>query len=206
MIQDPHFWKRFSTAVHQDEAIKEEMAGSPDLKHSYVPSISSAPMSPDFPPSAAPSMHNLLAQPAPVALRKEEIWQREFESEKQALAQHTQRPCKKPSKLKKSASRASTRPLLHKQQQPSLTFSLRRPSIPGLRSPSCLSLSGRPKTVFKTWTTCEANPIHSTSWLESQNKKSRHRTWMCWAFWLSMIVLVAGVVVTVLVLRAHGII
>jgi hypothetical protein len=207
MVQDPNFWRRFSLAVHQDEALRSELAqSSPDLKHSYVPSLSSAPMLPTYAPSALSSMHNLLASPVRAALRPEEIWQHEFESEKAAREeQHVQ--VRRPAKLKKSASRASTRPLLHKRNQVSVTISLHAPVIPGLRSPSCLSLSGRPKTLFKTWTTCTANPVaNRASWLESQQKKSRHRTWICWAFWLSMIALVAGVVVAVLVLRAHGII
>ncbi|KAF2737701.1 hypothetical protein EJ04DRAFT_510135, partial [Polyplosphaeria fusca] len=46
---------------------------------------------------------------------------------------------------------------------------------------------------------------HSDSWLESQLKKKKQRTWMCWAFWLVFAILVAGVVVTILLLKSKGI-
>ncbi|KAH3978174.1 hypothetical protein HBI81_026150 [Parastagonospora nodorum] len=46
---------------------------------------------------------------------------------------------------------------------------------------------------------------HSGSWLASQKKKSRQRTWLCWCFWLGLMGLVAGVVTAVLILRREGI-
>jgi hypothetical protein len=228
MVQDPNFWRRFSVAVHQDDLEKEQVPGN--LKHSYVPSNpSTAPMSPTsqchlspaFPASPIASISMSLSAPTQPALRQEEIWQAEFEAEK---AQERERerereqeraPPRKPSKLKKSASRASTRPLLRKIS----TKHARVPSFPdlerprslrldfsGLRSPSALSLSGRPRTLFKTWTTITANPVCRDSWLAGQKKKSRQRTWICWCFWLCVLALVAGVVVAVLVLKAHDII
>lgn len=263
MVQDPNFWRRFSVAVHQDDLSKEQAANRPDLKHSYVyPSTStctSAPLSPTsqchlspaFPASPVTSMSIMSAStPALATLRREEVWQAEIEAEKAAerereAEQHRQRQqqqrkasesnIRRPSKLKKSASRASTRPLLRRTtrtsislspngeddnnddekfphpppappRRPSFPTSLRRPSLPGFRSPSALSLSGRPRSAFKTWTTITANPNSRDSWLEGQKKKRRQRTWICWCFWLCVFALVAGVVVAVVVLRAHGII
>ncbi|KAF2010615.1 hypothetical protein BU24DRAFT_61806 [Aaosphaeria arxii CBS 175.79] len=61
--RDPNFWRRFSTAVHQEEAAQIEAAQRPDLKHSYVypsdspcnsPSIAS-PSS--FPPASPDSTY-----------------------------------------------------------------------------------------------------------------------------------------------------
>ena len=69
-----------------------------------------------------------------------------------------------------------------------------------------LSLSGRPKQSFRFWTTITADASHSDSWLESQNKKSRQRTYMCWVFWMMFLVVVVGAIVTVLILRGKGII
>jgi hypothetical protein len=234
VIQDPNFWRRFSTAVHQDDFAKDHQ----DLKHSYVdPSpASSAPMSPSsqcqlFVPSSPVLARSGVVSMPPSALRREQIWQAEIEAERRGSAVEMRQKEKVPSKLKKSASRASTRPLLHQRnkssvhwpsslQSPTLdlstpspafhTTTLTRPPslLAGLRSPSSLSLSGRPRTLFKTWTTITgpANVCpHSESWLAGQKKKSRQRTWICWCFWLGLIALVAGVVVAVLVLRSHGI-
>ncbi|KAF2787441.1 hypothetical protein K505DRAFT_126704 [Melanomma pulvis-pyrius CBS 109.77] len=47
---------------------------------------------------------------------------------------------------------------------------------------------------------------HSDSWLESQRKKKRQRTWICWVFWLSLAGLITGIVVCVLLLKARKII
>jgi len=46
---------------------------------------------------------------------------------------------------------------------------------------------------------------HSDSWLVSQRRKARQRTWMCWLFWTGILTLVAAVVVTILVLKARRI-
>jgi hypothetical protein len=255
-IQDPNFWKRFSTAVHNSDLAKD---GHPDLKHSYVPSApSSAPMSPTsqshlFSPAASVSNLRVVSCPPPAllgtrsdsanGLRREEVWQAEFDTqrrEKHEMEERSSsrpRPVRQPSKLKKSASRASTRPLLsHRRQSSSIHFassshntptlkqttisqtSLPRPNsiLHSLRSPSSLSLSGRPRTLFKTWTTITGNAAahsnsntdggyNSDSWLESQQRKKRQRTWICWCFWLGLIALVAGVVVAILVLRKYDI-
>ncbi|KAF3039737.1 hypothetical protein E8E12_006448 [Didymella heteroderae] len=77
-----------------------------------------------------------------------------------------------------------------------------------------ISLSGRPKSAFRFWTTITAGDvenetnagIRNDSWLESQQRKARQRAWMCWAFWGVFLVVVVGAVVAVLVLRGKGII
>jgi hypothetical protein len=260
MVQDPNFWRRFSLAVHQDDLSKSPEHG--DLKHSYV-----APQHPSSAPLSPTSQHNLLSSPAlspamsqfptlapahTVPLRPEEIWQSEFEAEKQM--QREQEAMRAPQKkrggkLQKSASRASKRPLLDRSsstlsRNTSFTFPARSPSqthqktvtidisslpqttqttpmsplqrppsalslsrpLSFLRNPSTLSLSGRRGTVFKTWTEITANPESSDSWLAGQKKKSKQRAWLCGCFWLGVIVLVAGVVVAVLILKRNGII
>jgi hypothetical protein len=77
-----------------------------------------------------------------------------------------------------------------------------------------ISLSGRPKSAFRFWTTITAGDIsdetnagiRNDSWLESQQRKARQRAWMCWLFWGIFLLLVVGAVVTVLVLREKNII
>lgn len=77
-----------------------------------------------------------------------------------------------------------------------------------------ISLSGRPKSAFRFWTTITAGDvanetnagIRNDSWLESQQRKARQRAWMCWAFWGVFLVVVVGAVVAVLVLRDRAII
>ncbi|KAF3051269.1 hypothetical protein E8E11_010589 [Didymella keratinophila] len=77
-----------------------------------------------------------------------------------------------------------------------------------------ISLSGRPKSAFRFWTTITAGDIsdetnagiRNDSWLEGQRRKARQRAWMCWAFWGVFLLLVVGAVVTVLLLREKNII
>ncbi|CAO2649959.1 Nn.00g012510.m01.CDS01 [Neocucurbitaria sp. VM-36] len=250
MVRDPNFWRRFSIAVHQDDAAKEEMTKRPNLKHSYVPSFSSVSRSPPLasPTSqshlspAFPPMAVLPSAPSPTRPSTTKPWpektpsrqQQEVSSQPQPLP-----PKRRRSRLQKTP---STRPLLRPalpQQQPQsqqpeplatttttttttttlppasqqprrpssrhLTFHPHRhPTTPG--STLSLSLSGRPHSSFRFWTTITADPSHRDSWLESQKKKRRQRTWICWCFWLGLGVLVAGVVVTLVVLRGRGII
>ncbi|KNG44028.1 hypothetical protein DDE82_005668 [Stemphylium lycopersici] len=98
------------------------------------------------------------------------------------------------------------------QQQEEETNPLPRPFFrtPNLStlslSRSLAPLSGRPASRFKFVTTITADAPHRDSWLARQKKKERHRTWICWAFWTVFLLLIAGVVVTVLVLKAHEII
>ncbi|KAF2662036.1 hypothetical protein K491DRAFT_687020 [Lophiostoma macrostomum CBS 122681] len=47
---------------------------------------------------------------------------------------------------------------------------------------------------------------HSESWLEEQQRKKSKRTCMCWGFWLVFFAFVAGIVVTILLLKSKGII
>ncbi|KAL5411903.1 hypothetical protein PMIN04_010059 [Paraphaeosphaeria minitans] len=47
---------------------------------------------------------------------------------------------------------------------------------------------------------------HSDSWLEGQRRKRRHRAWVCWTFWICLLLLVGGAVTAVLVLKSKGII
>lgn len=117
---------------------------------------------------------------------------------------------------------AATSPQYHKKAAPSSSASSSAniyldplvlpasPSRPFFRAPNLstlsLSLSGRPTSRFKFVTTITADASHRDSWLVRQKKKERQRTWLCWAFWLVFLVLVAGVVVMVLVLRAKHII
>ncbi|KAH7092531.1 hypothetical protein FB567DRAFT_576891 [Paraphoma chrysanthemicola] len=240
MVNDPNFWKRFSVAVHEDEAAKKEMADRSDLKHSYVTSSSFS--SSASPPVLSPIDLSFVLAPAPAALpspgRRKEIWERDSWGPPPASREGNRdkngevakdlvsaKPKRQPSKLQKSYSTRSTTRLLPASQQtqqqplppatpstPAPTKQQHSPKPPpsprhprSFRCPSSLSLSGRPRH-FKTWTTITANPSHRASWLESQKKKSRQRTWICWVFWLVLMLVVAGVVVTVLVLKSHHII
>jgi hypothetical protein len=205
MVADPNFWRRFSVAVHQADAEKDSLTTQPQMKHSYVHSISSLtsahiPQSPTSESHLSPALSPITSifqhVPSPLAAHA-------------PRAKQQRRPppaYPPPSKLRKSMSTRSTHPLL-----PTTSHS-KRPSTSllniSLRSPSCLSLSGRPGAQFRTWTTVTggANACGSDSWLSAQNRKARQRTWLCWLFWLCALVLVAGVVVAVVILRAHGII
>ncbi|KAF2247351.1 hypothetical protein BU26DRAFT_506606 [Trematosphaeria pertusa] len=203
-VRDPMFWKRFSVAVHQEEAAKEEQASRPELKHSYVNSLSTSELpSPIATPTSqshlSPAFGSFQPQPlSPVAMRP-------LSPETAALAQPTAPATPTtPRRLTKSPS------VKAKPRQPK---SPRRPSLahnPFARhhnsSQLTLGLSGRPQSRFKFWTSVTADPSNRDSWLESQRKKKRQRTYMCWAFWLCFFALVAGVVVCVLLLKAKKII
>ncbi|KAA8621373.1 hypothetical protein PtrSN002B_005909 [Pyrenophora tritici-repentis] len=47
---------------------------------------------------------------------------------------------------------------------------------------------------------------NADTWLARQKKKERHRAWLCWAFWGVLALLIVSAVVTVVVLKAHGIV
>jgi hypothetical protein len=51
-----------------------------------------------------------------------------------------------------------------------------------------------------------ADPTNRDSWLEGQRRKRRHRAWVCWTFWICLLLLVGGAVAAVLVLKKEGII
>ncbi|KZM20751.1 uncharacterized protein EKO05_0002652 [Ascochyta rabiei] len=55
MVQDPNFWRRFSVAVHNDEAamlFKDSEHGQKETKHAYVVSLSSPTVSPVATPTS----------------------------------------------------------------------------------------------------------------------------------------------------------
>jgi hypothetical protein len=214
VIRDPDFWRRFSTAVHLDDAAKEELAKRPEMKHSYVDSFPSAQYlaSPALSPVLAPANH-LPVVPKPAVLRAS-LEGRESEDMERPMEME-EKKTSRPNKLSKSPSTASRAPLLprhHSSAPKPLTPSRRKSPLPSLHCPSTLSLTGRPRSQFKSWTVItggvrtQTNLSGRDSWLESQTKKSRQRTWICWCFWIGLLALVAGVVVTVLVLRSKNII
>lgn len=266
MVQDPNFWRRFSVAVHNDEAAilaKDIESGKKETKHAYVVSHSSpldSPttptsqtlLSPAFPP---PAFARPLSAPVPILQRetKPALLQRkshaagektvyftpssaEEEKQPEMIALHklpspsspqTSRfsISPPPSPLKNRISRLRFPLASHPPSQPctplSATFapSTKTPSSPsarwsrikhpnGSRLSLGVSLSGRPKSAFRFWTTISADAAESrdSEWLEGQRRKARQRTWMCWSFWLVFLVLVVGAVVTVVVLRGKGII
>ncbi|OAG02007.1 uncharacterized protein CC84DRAFT_1262037 [Paraphaeosphaeria sporulosa] len=64
-VQDPTFWKRFSIAVHQDDAAKQEMAQHAELKHSYVISLADMPSPTIIRPTS--EAHLLRSHPRPLS-------------------------------------------------------------------------------------------------------------------------------------------
>lgn len=272
MVQDPNFWRRFSVAVHNNEAAqlaKGDGNGSKEIKHAYVVSLSSPAaspvatptsqchLSPAFPPSA-------FTRPlsAPVSSSKMEKAREEaresratsgarsvyFDAEEKPetiplrnlpsflqLAQSSHTPSLPPTprsaqfslekfSSKRASRRASRFRFALSSHPPSLPPTPKSTHFPSGASQSKrssrrftknlnpsrlslgLSLSGRPKHSFRFWTTITADASHSDSWLESQNRKSRQRTYMCWAFWMTFLVVVVGAIVTVLILKGKGII
>lgn len=217
--RDPNFWKRFSIAVHQDDLAKEEMAQRPDLKHSYVPFI----LSPSHSPLGSPTSQSPLSPSIPAS--KSTPFTPTTSS---PLSPSSQRPQRPRTKLQK---KPSTKPLLRPtipsppapaalppSSSPRTRFDTLPPSSPRLPWTSThrhshtnasilsLSLSGRPPSRFKFWTTITADPPRRDSWLIGQKRKARQRTWICWAFWLGLMALVAALVVTLLVLKGRKII
>ncbi|KAG9194421.1 hypothetical protein G6011_04456 [Alternaria panax] len=224
MVRDPQFWKRFSVAVHQDDLEKTIQ----DPKQSYVQSSLSSPShsplgsptsqshpSPAFLPMVQlPSERSSFASspPSPLSgqVRASQI-PREKKQRPRSKLQKTNstkpllRPTvsvqDKPSDRDHDALSPPQRPLCPLPASPSRSF-FRAPNI----STFSLSLSGRPQSRFNFVTTITADASHRDSWLAKQQRKAKHRTWICWCFWTIFLLLVAGVVVTVLVLKAHNII
>ncbi|KAH6883360.1 hypothetical protein BKA58DRAFT_35420 [Alternaria rosae] len=77
---------------------------------------------------------------------------------------------------------------------------------PNLSTLSLSHLSGRPQSRFHFTTTITADASHRDSWLASQQRKAKQRTWICWCFWICFLMLVAGVVVAIIILKQHKII
>lgn len=93
------------------------------------------------------------------------------------------------------------RPRKESEKAPQVLYTRRNNS-----STFTLGLSGRPRSRgFQFWTSVTADPSNRESWLEEQQRKKSKRTCMCWGFWLAVMALVAGIVVTVLLLKAKGI-
>ncbi|EUC28218.1 hypothetical protein COCCADRAFT_109743 [Bipolaris zeicola 26-R-13] len=262
MIRDPQFWKRFSTAVHQDDLEKQLMtAQSP--KHPYVASSSSftpvplslgSPLSqlhfPMSSPGQPPMVHLASLSGSTITSPLSPLSAEISFSDPDDTAKYPAKDKRKSKALRRSTLQKtpSTKPLLrpnfngsniklpptstspssilssptsticspdpspldppprihHRTSSPSSPFRpfFRAPNISALS----LSLSGRPSSRFKFVTTITADASHRDSWLVRQKRKERHRTWICWAFWIGMLLLVAAVVTTVLVLKSRGII
>jgi hypothetical protein len=204
-IQDPNFWHRFSVAVHNDDAEKQ------DLKHSYVISldIPSTLASPTTPSSQRPL--TLESQPPPLSPMSHDAFPL---SPLEPLSPPTSPSSSIPRtpsgrRLKKSPSQHKTKINAKSPKSP------RRPSLAHIHAPFTrhgnasnltIGLSGRPPSRFKFWTNITADPSNRDSWLEGQRRKRRQRTWICWCFWIGFFVLVGGIVAAILVLRSKGII
>lgn len=199
----------------------------PEMKHSYV--ISSSYTSPSIlSPLGSPTSQTPLSRPSAAIVTTTTTTST---TKKVPAKGGREAPVPQPTKPKRTRSRLqktpSTKPLLRpniQQTQPEpypipAHAYLPPPSPPAIppsprRSPyrsihhlSTLSLTGRPPSRFRFWTTITADGAPPRdSWLESQRRKSKQRTWICWSFWIVIILLVTAVVVTILVLRSHGII
>ncbi|KAJ6199452.1 hypothetical protein J3E72DRAFT_186000 [Bipolaris maydis] len=256
MIRDPQFWKRFSTAVHQDDLEKQIMtAQSP--KHPYVASSSSFTPVPLSLGSPLSQIHFPMSSPGqPPMVHLASLSGSTITSSLSPLsaeisfsdADDKSKPPAKSKALRRSTLQKtpSTKPLLRPNftgsniklpptassstsSSPTTTCSPHHspldppprihhrasnppssPFRPFFRAPNIsaisLSLSGRPSSRFKFVTTITADASHRDSWLVRQKRKERHRTWICWAFWIALLLLVAAVVTTVLVLKSRGII
>ncbi|EDU43753.1 hypothetical protein A1F97_02038 [Pyrenophora tritici-repentis] len=287
MIRDPHFWKRFSVAVHKDDLAKEELAKQ-DGKNAYVITstlpfceptplgtpIAQTPMATShLPQSQSPQMSQTTRlrpispiRPFSLVFSSDPITTTTTSTQEKAPpSTPSSKQQKRRSKLHKSP---STKPLLRPEifapiPPPTRTISIKTehtaitsrpgtqrsnatPSIapapfssrPGTRrsnlAPSIrttqqyttsppisparsffrtgnisalsLSLSGRPNSRFNFVTTISADVENSDTWLARQKKKERHRAWLCWAFWGVLALLIVSAVVTVVVLKAHGIV
>lgn len=220
VVRDPNFWRRFSIAVHQDEAAKEEMTKRPDLKHSYVSSPSSpsrTPLASSTPRSPLSLVIPPMALISPVAVHSPLSLPAMPSSPSGRPPRQPQPPKRRRSKLQKTP---STKPLIRPTiqppedapltpPQPAFTSDTRRTSFSRLSfnrqaNSSTLTLTGRP--TYRFWTTITADPSNRNSWLESQRKKRRQRTWICWIFWGCFLLLVAAIVTTLLILRSKKII
>ncbi len=198
-----------------------------DLKHAHVPSPSSlasswqrrsafaSPM--DHSPITSPPMAALspisLSPLRPLTPLSAQFAAHQFSDDK------TFRPSPSPLQLsfppskkrrsEKLSRSASTKPLL----RPSMPEPVASPSQPfypsrrrSFRTSTGLNLTGRPTSHFKFWTTISADPSRRTSWIESQKQKSRQHAWIAWAAVFGLGLVVAGVVVTLLVLKTNNVI
>ncbi|KAK7186783.1 hypothetical protein DPSP01_001132 [Paraphaeosphaeria sporulosa] len=184
-VQDPTFWKRFSIAVHQDDAAKQEMAQHAELKHSYVISLADMPSPTIIRPTS--EAHLLRSHPRPLSPA--------------VLSPHSPTTTHEPSSPSSTSHIKPLKKAYTPQSTKSTPFARH-----GNGSQLTLAFSGRPQSRFKFWTSVTADPTNRDSWLEGQRRKRRHRAWVCWTFWICLLLLVGGAVAAVLVLRSKGII
>ena len=235
VVQDPNFWRRFSTAVHQDDAEKslEAQSGTSSLKHAYVstatntttttpktiPTTTTAartstpctPLSPSFSINSGSPLHrDAVPYPAPAHTHTHPYTPPPPERSSKSMSfisqsiSFTGGPLTGPPSPYKFASSPSS-----PQRRGAKRTSRRISGFTRHVNASSLSfgaLAGRRGSQFRFCTTITADGTSSDSWLVSQKKKQRQRAWMCWAFWITLAAVVAGVVVAVLLLKAKGII
>lgn len=148
-------------------------------------------------PSTPKSTHFALPPPPPLTTPPSHRASKRASRFRFALTSH---PPSQPS-TPKSLSFPSPHPSSSKRTS---RFFTQRPN--GSRLSLGVSLSGRPKSAFRFWTTIEADAPNRDSWLEGERRKARQRAYMCWAFWGGFLVVVVGAIVAVLVLKGKEII
>lgn len=198
VVRDPAFWRRFSVAVHMEEEAQASKTNL-ELKHTYVVSpCTCTEYSKSLPGSGSPESSHTVPTLSSLDL------------EKQPRITHKEL-C--PVCMNGNSDSARTPNLLRKPHPIHKTHRLSLHSLHNLsrrannQSNLTLGLSGRPVSRgFKFWTSIEANPQNSESWLEEQKRKKSKRTCMCWCFWGVLIALVAVVVVVLLLLKGKGVI
>ncbi|KAF9690664.1 hypothetical protein EKO04_011477 [Ascochyta lentis] len=243
MVQDPNFWRRFSVAVHNDEAAmlsKDSEHGQKETKHAYVVSLSSPTaspvatptsqchLSPAFPPMAFTrplSAPTFVSEQDGKEQRKSQAtsgtksvyFDASEDKKPEMIALHHLPSCPQlsfapdshPSTPKSThfpPDTPSSKRASHRASRFRFALSSHPPSLPptpksthfapssppskrgsrrltkltnGSRLSLGVSLSGRPKSSFRFWTTITADPCRRDSWLSSQNRKARQRTYMC---------------------------
>lgn len=213
----PHNTNPRETHSHQDDQAKLQMAQDPSLKHSYVISLAEMP-SPSTASSATPtsqthiinSHHSHHPRPlSPVALLSPQSPTHDNKHTDDYDDYHKSPPAS-PFSPSSPLSPRPPFPKAHTSSSSPSHFPRSTNGHPFARhtnaSQLTLGFSGRPQSRFKFWTSVTADPTNRDSWLEGQRRKRRHRSWVCWGFWVCLLVLVGGVVATVLVLREKGII
>jgi hypothetical protein len=212
MVRDPAFWKRFSTAVHLDEEAQAQ-ASTPGLKHQYVEPPSPALASPDSIPR--PSTTNTTTRLFSLSSSTPNTAQQPFASPsapapESSITSTTSSTSSAPSKPKRNLPprRKITKTHTTTTTTEFAPSSVSKQPLYTRRNASqlTLGLSGRPPSRFRFWTSISADPHNRESWLEEQQRKKSKRTCMCWGFWLVFFAFVAGIVVTILLLKSKGII
>jgi hypothetical protein len=214
-VNDPNFWKRFSVAVHNDDASKA------DLKHSYVITLDAPdtahkdPSPVTTPTSEAPLSHSFQLRPlsptSPSILSPslkspglDNKWPLSSPLASPTTPRNGRLQKARPGEHRSPARKASP-PVLSQPRRPSLAHILPFTHHNNSSQMTLGGITGRPASRFKFWTSISADPTNRDSWLEGQRRKRKQRTWICWAFWLGLAAIVGGVVATVLILRQKGI-